>query len=470
MKFARSSGILLHPTSLPGPNGIGEIGPSARKWVDFLAGAGQKIWQILPLGPTGFGDSPYQSFSGFAGNPLMISLDRLLEQGYLKDTDLAGRPGFPADRVHFGAVMQWKFPLLTLAADRFCQSGRERDAFTEFQAAHSGWLDGYVKFMAAKQPYPEVVQRYWQFEFFRQWMDLKRYANDREIRIMGDMPIYVSGDSADHASRPEMFREDFVSGVPPDYFSATGQLWGNPVYDWDAMARAGFQWWVDRFRHTLAMVDLVRLDHFRGFEAFWQVPAGSATAIDGEWASGPGASLFRVLESRLGPLPIIAENLGVITPEVEAIRMQFGFPGMTVLQFAFGADASSSIFRPHNYPREVVAYTGTHDNDTTVGWWNSGAGIETTLSAGQLQQEHEIACRYLRCDGREIHWSFIEAISASVADTVLIPLQDVLGLGSEARMNLPGRSDGNWQWRFEKGMVKSSHAARLKELAELYGR
>jgi 4-alpha-glucanotransferase len=470
VKFPRASGVLLHPTSLPGPNGIGELGPEAYQFIDFLEQAGQRVWQVLPLGPTGYGDSPYQSFSAFAGNPLLISIDRLIEMGYLIADDLRDRPRFPRERVDFGWVIDWKFPLLARAAGRFYAARRETREFDAFLAKHVGWLEKYSRFMAAKQPFSEAAQRYWQFEFFRQWHELKSYANARGIRVMGDLPIYVAGDSADVAYNPELFRQDVVAGVPPDYFSAAGQLWGNPIYRWDVMAELNYDWWVDRFRHTLEQVDFVRLDHFRGFEAYWQVPAGETTAIHGEWVKGPGAKLFEAVEARLGPLPIVAENLGVITPEVEAIRHRFGYPGMSVLQFAFGNDPQAPTFRPHNYPRELVAYTGTHDNDTTLGWWTSTGAGDSTRSAEDIRRERELTKKYLRCDGSEIHWTFIAAILASVAGTVLIPLQDVLGLGSEARMNLPGSGVGHWQWRVLPGEVTSAHAARLKELALLYDR
>ena len=476
VKFPRSSGILLHPTSLPGANGIGELGNEALAFVDFLKSAGQTVWQVLPLGPTGYGDSPYQCFSAFAGNPLLISTDRLLENGYLTRSDLANRPPFPAERVDYGWVIDWKLPLLARAAERFFDSGKERVAFSSFMKKHGWWLDEYARFMADKQPFPEDAQRYWQFEFFRQWCDLKNYANARGIRIMGDLPIYVAGDSAEVKNNPELFQVNshgrplFVAGVPPDYFSATGQLWGNPIYRWDVMRAQGYQWWVARFRHTMELFDFMRLDHFRGFEAYWQVPATEKTAINGEWVKGPGAELFAAVERELGPLPIVAENLGVITDEVEAIRRQFGYPGMSVLQFAFGTDPQAPTFRPHNYPREVVAYTGTHDNDTTVGWWNSTANADSTRSEADIEGEREFTRAYLRTDGREINWTFVETIMASVADTVLIPLQDVLGLGSEARMNLPGRGEGNWHWRFETGALKPQQAARLKQLAALYDR
>jgi 4-alpha-glucanotransferase len=477
VRFPRSSGVLLHPTSLPGPNGIGEIGPEAFRFIDWLASAGQKIWQVLPLGPTGYGDSPYQCFSAFAGNPLLISLDRLLDREYIADADLKGRPDFPRDHVDYGWVIHWKFPVLAKAAGGFFGSKRERAAFDLYCERHARWLDAYVEFMAKKQPdYSEDVHRYWQFEFNRQWCALRDHCENRGIRIMGDLPIYVAGDSADVVSHPELFQLDengtpaVVAGVPPDYFSATGQLWGNPIYRWDRLKETGYRWWIDRFRAVLTQVDMVRLDHFRGFQAYWGVPAGEKTAINGRWVEGPGAEFFAAVEAALGKLPIIAENLGVITPEVESIREQFGYPGMSVLQFAFGTDPQAPTFRPHNYPRELVAYTGTHDNDTTLGWWNSEAGTGSTRSPKDIEEEHEFTKRYLRTDGREINWVFIQTILNSVADTVLAPMQDILGLGSEARMNLPGKPDGNWQWRLAPGSLTPELAARLRQMAEIYDR
>ena len=361
MKFPRSSGILLHPTSLPGPYGIGELGPEAYEFLDFLEGAGQRIWQVLPLAPTGYGDSPYSGFSAFAGNHLLISLDRLLEAGYITRQDLADRPAFPADRVDYGRVMQWKIPILAKAADRFDSSTCNRAAYDAWVAENAWWLGDYVRFITTKLPYRPEVHRFWQFEFFREWADLKKDANGRGIRLMGDVPIYVAPDSADVHAHPEFFKvgengkAEFVAGVPPDYFSATGQLWGNPIYNWKALERTGFRWWIDRFRHTLTLFDLVRLDHFRGFEAYWQVPSTEETAINGEWVKGPGAKLFRAVEKELGPLPVVAENLGVITEEVEALRHEFGYPGMSVLQFGFGTDPQAPGFRPHNYIHELLA-------------------------------------------------------------------------------------------------------------------
>jgi 4-alpha-glucanotransferase len=470
MRFPRASGILLHPTSLPGPNGIGEIGPEAFRFADWLAEAGQKIWEVLPLSPTGYGDSPYQCFSALAGNPLLLSLDELVDRGYLSPEDMGSRPQFPA-RVDYGGVMEWKLPLLAQAANSFLDSISDREAFNSYCHRNAGWLDDFACFMARKQPaFGPNVQRYWQFEFDRQWSALRRYCRKRGIRMMGDLPIYVAGDSSDVVSHPELFRTDVVAGVPPDYFSATGQLWGNPIYRWEKLKDTGYEWWIERFRAALAQVDMVRLDHFRGFEAYWEAPAGETTAIRGRWVKGPGAALFHAVEAQLGKLPIIAENLGVITPEVEAIRQEFGYPGMSVLQFAFGKDPQGPSFRPHNYPRELVAYTGTHDNDTTLGWYNSEGGEDSTRTAADIIAERDFARHYLRTDGGEMNWVFIQTVMASVADTVLIPLQDVLGLGSEARMNVPARPNGNWQWRMLPDALSAENAARLRGLAKVYGR
>jgi 4-alpha-glucanotransferase len=470
MKFPRSSGILLHPTSLPGPNGIGELGPEAYAFLDFLERSGQKVWQVLPLSPTGYGDSPYASFSAFAGNHLLISLEKLISDEYLRPDDLQDRPPLPADHVDYGWVIHWKIPVLAKAAERFHAAGRERKEYKRWVRENAWWLDDYTRFMSAKLPYGEDVHRFWQFEFFRQWRDLKTEANRRGIRVMGDMPIYVASDSADVVAHPELFRKDVVAGVPPDYFSATGQLWGNPIYRWDVLEKNGYTWWIQRFRHTLTLFDMVRLDHFRGFEAYWQVRATEKTAMHGEWVKGPGAKLFGTVENALGPMPIVAENLGVITDEVEAIRHQFRYPGMSVLQFAFGTDPQAPTFRPHNYPRELVAYTGTHDNDTTIGWWTSTGEGDSTRTAEDIRKERDFTLRYLRSDGLEINWVFIQTIMASVADTVLVPLQDVLGLGTEARMNLPGRGQGNWQWRLRAGALTSNISSRLNALATLYDR
>jgi 4-alpha-glucanotransferase len=475
----RTSGILLHPTSLPGPHGIGDFGPEAYRFVDWLADAGQTMWQVLPLGPTGYGESPYALFSAFAGNPLLLSLDALVSEGWLEPADLHHAPDFPLETVDFERVIPWKNGLL-------------RKAFGNFRGALPNWpwLDEYATFMALKHANGGVGWRQWdakkkadpdeiafhrflQSEFFRQWHDLKRYANDRGIRLMGDVPIYVSEDSADVWAHPELFRLDAVSGVPPDYFSATGQLWGNPLYRWDRMEQDDYRWWVERTRAGLEMFDLIRLDHFRGFQAFWEVPAGEKTAVNGKWVEGPGAKLFRALERQLGRIPLVAENLGVITPEVEAIREEFGFPGMAILQFAFGTDPQAPTFRPHNYVRNVVAYTGTHDNDTFLGWWNSQGG-DSTRSTEDIEAEQARARSYFgarRCDETvKINWLAIRALLASVAATVLFPLQDILGLGSEARMNTPAVASGNWRWRAPEGACTPELAKRLREMVEIYDR
>jgi 4-alpha-glucanotransferase len=489
VKFPRSAGILLHPTSLPGPFGIGDLGPEARSFADFLADSGLRIWQLLPLGPTGYGDSPYQSLSAFAGNPLIISPEILAEEGLLAHGELELAPAFPEHTVEFERVIPYKQSLLRRAFERF----RGSPEFDRFCDANSAWLDSWARFSALKnanggvawsQWNPSItadereidIQRFFQYCFARQWQDLKRYCTERRIQIMGDMPIYVAHDSVDVWANPDPFELDehgrplVVSGVPPDYFSADGQLWGNPIYRWDRIARNGFAWWIERFRHTLSVVDMVRLDHFRGFEAYWEIPGGETTARNGRWVKGPGARLFEAAEKALGPLPIVAENLGVITPEVEAIRHQFHYPGMSVLQFAFGSDPQAPTFRPHNYPREVVAYTGTHDNDTTVGWWNSSPAIDSTRTLDDIARERAETCAYLNTDGREISWVFIRTVFASVADTALAPMQDVLGLGSEARMNLPGSTRGHWRWRMRPDAITSGLAGRLRELTGLYDR
>ncbi|MGA2880371.1 MAG: 4-alpha-glucanotransferase [Bryobacteraceae bacterium] len=498
MRFPRSSGILLHPTSLASPHGIGDLGAEARRFVDFLADAGQKLWQVLPLGPTGYGESPYQCFSAWAGNPLLISLERLVEKGWLDASTLENAPDFSEDRVDFERLIPWKTALLQSAAancsdfDDFCRGKQhwldDFALFTALKAEHqgAGWThwetgarDRDPKLLARWREQlagPIAAQKFLQFAFYEQWRELREYARARGVRVMGDLPIYVSHDSADVWVNRQYFHLDaqgnatVVSGVPPDYFSETGQLWGNPIYRWDALAKDGYGWWLDRFRATFEMVDMIRLDHFRGFEAYWEVPSSEPTAVNGRWVKGPGAGLFRAARAKLGELPFVAENLGVITPEVEAIREEFGFPGMAVLQFAFGTDPQAPTFRPHNYPREVVAYTGTHDCDTTVGWWSSAGRGESTRSDEDIRKELDFARRYLNTDGKEIHWTFIRALEASVADTVLIPMQDVLGLGTEARMNQPATLGGNWRWRYRPGVLKPELARRLREMAELYER
>ncbi|HEX7959154.1 MAG TPA: 4-alpha-glucanotransferase [Terriglobales bacterium] len=502
-KFPRSSGILLHPTSLPSRFGVGDFGPAAYHFADFLSRAGQSLWQVLPLGPTGYGDSPYQSFSAFAGNPLLISLELLAEEAWLSRSDLDVFDDLPVIAVDYERVNRLKLPLLGKAYQHF--KTRKPDAFCEFKKTEKHWLDDYALFMALKDAHhgvawvqwePEFVRRdpdalrraqerfseeieahkFVQYIFFLQWKKLRQHCADRRIRIMGDLPIYVAHDSSDVWANPEFFLLDQngnpkrVAGVPPDYFSATGQLWGNPIYNWEKLRETGFQWWIKRFRALFQLFDVVRVDHFRGFQAYWEVPAQETTAIKGQWIKAPGVEVFSAIESALGDLPVVAENLGVITPEVEAIRHRFGFPGMAILQFAFGTDPQGPTFRPHNYTRDLVAYTGTHDNDTIVGWWTSSGAGDSTRTEQDIRDEREYAAGYLNTDGRPIHWAFIRALMASVADTVIFPLQDVLGLGTEARMNTPSKLGGNWRWRFVDDMLTNDICLHLKELTTIYER
>jgi 4-alpha-glucanotransferase len=502
----RRSGILLHPTSLPGPDGIGDLGAGARDFAAFLCAAGQTAWQVLPLVPTGYGDSPYQGLSAFAGNPLLVSLDLLVQEGLLDEGELAKRPDWPERSVDYGAVIAFKGRLLARAAARFFERAspdRRRD-FVRFCAAHREWLPDFALFLSLKEQHggapwwswePEARGRnlaalatlekeleprirehtFAQFAFFEQWSALRAFCRARDIALIGDLPLYLSLDSAEVWRSPDLFHLDasgaptLVAGVPPDYFSATGQLWGNPLYRWPSLAHDGYRFFVERARAALAQVDVVRLDHFRGYQAYWAIPGGAATAIDGAWHEGPGASLFEALREALGPLPFVAENLGVITPEVEALRARFGLPGMAVLQFAFGNDPQGPSFRPHNYERACVAYSGTHDNDTVLGWWAS-AGGDSTRSADDVGREKAQALGYLAASGAQMNWTFIRALLASVAGTVVFPMQDVLGLGSEARMNRPGTAAGNWRFRIASSDLKPATAARLRELSELYGR
>jgi 4-alpha-glucanotransferase len=491
---------------LPGRFGVGDFGPCAYEFADFLLAAGQKLWQVLPLHPTGYGDSPYQCFSAFAGNPLLLSLERLRERGLLGESDLAGAPVFPEDAVDFAAASRFKMPLLRRAAEAFFAAGADRAEYDDFCQRAEPWLEDFSLFMALKDAHrgvawtdweSEIRQRqphamrtwagqlaaeveaikFWQFEFFRQWGELKSYCHQRGIRLMGDIPIYVAHDSAEVWAHPELFHLDeqgrptVVSGVPPDYFCATGQLWGNPIYRWELIEKDGFRWWIERFRGAFALFDLVRLDHFRGFEAYWEVPASEPTAMHGRWVQAPGDGLLTALQKEFGELPIVAENLGVITPGVEALRAKFALPGMSILQFAFGSDPQGPSFRPHNYCRDLVAYTGSHDNDTAVGWWTSEGAGDSTRTAEDVRKEHACARAYLNFgDEAEINWVMIRAVEASVADTVIVPLQDVLGLGSAARMNLPGSMSGNWRWRCRKGALSPALSARLRSLTALYGR
>lgn len=487
-RLPRAAGILLHPTSLPGPNGIGELGDHALRFLDFLARSGIRIWQMLPLGPTGYGDSPYQCFSAFAGNPLLVAVPP-------DDVEFRER------EVDFGHVIPHKRSLLALLISSF----RADERYRAWVSSQSDWLPDYALFMALKDMQGGVAWTDWergaalrepsalevwrerlareihqyeveQFLFFRQFDELKKACASRGIRLMGDLPIYVAHDSADVWSHRALFklREDgrlaVQAGVPPDYFSATGQLWGNPIYDWEAMHETGYAWWIRRVRHAFHLFDLVRIDHFRGFEAYWEVPGDAATAVHGRWAPGPMDALFHAISSALGDLPIIAENLGVITPAVEALRARCGFPGMSILQFAFGTDPEARNFRPHSLTRENAVYTGTHDNDTTVGWWQSTGKGDSTRSAADVEAEKAFARRYLDTDGHEIQWTLIRAALASVSDTAIIPMQDVLGLGSDHRMNLPGRTSGNWRFRFSWDQVTAETTRRLRELVDTYDR
>jgi 4-alpha-glucanotransferase len=493
---------------LPGRFGIGDFGACAYEFADFLSAGGQKIWQVLPLNPTGYADSPYQCFSAFAGNPMLLSLEQLRERGLLQESDLGQAPRFPEESVDYGPVIEFKMTALRRAAQAFFADAAltDREAFDRFCQGAKAWLDDYALFMACKDAHhgtmwtawdapirgrdPEAMSawaakleseirayKYWQYEFFQQWAKLKAYCQARGIRLMGDVPIYVAHDSADVWAHPELFylddegRPTVVSGVPPDYFSATGQLWGNPIYRWDLQAADGYQWWIERFRAALALFDLVRLDHFRGFEAYWEVPGNEKTAINGRWVKGPGEDFLRALQNAFGELPIVAENLGVITPPVEKLRHDFHLPGMSLLQFAFGSDPQGPSFRPHNYGRDLVAYTGGHDNDTTVGWWASSGAGDSTRTAEDVRKEHEVARAYLNFgDDSEINWIMIRAVLSSVADVAIVPLQDVLGLGSKARMNLPGTVSGNWKWRYRAGALRGELSARLREMVTLYDR
>jgi 4-alpha-glucanotransferase len=491
----RSAGILLHPTSLPGPFGIGDLGPAAYSWVDALARARQTWWQVLPLGPTGFGDSPYQSFSAFAGNPYLISPVFLMHDDLLAESDLQGAD-FPVDHVEYGPVIEFKVRLLERAWENF-KAGRApalQEPLEAFGKQQASWLDDYALFMALKDAHdganwyswpPELIRRepralvrararladrislhrFWQFLFFRQWEHVRNYAHSKGIKLIGDVPIFVSGDSADVWANPHLFKLDeerrprVVAGVPPDYFSATGQLWGNPLYNWDVLRGTGFTWWIARIRATLEQVDLIRLDHFRGFEAYWEVPADRPTAEIGEWVQAPGADLFEHVRAALGgTLPLIAEDLGLITAEVEALRDRFALPGMRILQFAFGG-AAEHRFLPHNYDRNTVVYTGTHDNDTTAGW----------LRALSDRERHYLR-RYAPAAEQEEAWGLLRLAWASIADYALAPLQDVLNLGTEARMNLPGRPAGNWRWRFTQEMLRDDLLDRLADVTDVYWR
>lgn len=478
MPFQRASGILLHPTSLASRGGIGDLGPAAHEFVGLLAQARQALWQVLPLGPVGAGNSPYSSTSAFAGNPMLVSLERLAERGWISHERLKELPG-NSSRIDYDEVRTRKLPLLREAAANFLRgaSGDARAPFERFRHANGPWLEGYILFENLRQRHGETSWNQWprelarrdpaalararaemshdldvsaviQFAFFEQWRALHNACRSRGIKIVGDIAIFVNYDSADVWTHPDIFQLDenlnpyVVSGVPPDAFSATGQRWGNPLYRWDVLRSRGFDWWIERVRWSLTTCDILRLDHFRGFEKCWAIPAHEETAVHGQWLDGPMDDLFHALRGALGgELPFIAEDLGIITPPVEALRERLGIPGMRVMQFGFG-DPGAHIYLPHRFNTNTVAYTGTHDNDTLAGWWRSGAS----------ENERRAATAYLGLnssgpDAADVPWAFIRAAETSVADLCVIPMQDVLSLGSEARMNVPSRSDGNWTWR-----------------------
>mgnify|MGYP002777100564 FL=1 len=503
MPSIRASGILLHPTSFPGRFGIGDLGVEAYRFIDFLVESGQQYWQVLPLGPTGYGNSPYMCYSAVAGNPLLISLEILRDEGFLADEDLWHVPEMPSDRVDYDKVSAYKLPFLQKACDNFKANASDvqRTRFAGFCESKAYWLDDYAMFMALKEANaqkswyqwePELVERspaaldqwgrrlnteivfhkFLQFAFFSQWSNIKHYANERAIEIIGDIPIYVAHDSADVWANPQNFCLDpdthepaLMAGVPPDYFSATGQLWGNPVYNWEYLESTNFKWWIQRFEAMLDYVDLIRIDHFRGFEAFWAVELDpdiepeKRTAENGEWIKAPGKEFFETLRTELGKLPILAEDLGVITPEVEELRDEYEFPGMKVLQFAFGSDPGNP-FLPFNFPRNCVVYTGTHDNDTTVGWFNS-----------REQWELDAIRRYFgQLSDEGIQWDLIRLAFSSVANLAILPLQDPLGLDTKARMNFPGKPDGNWEWRYWGGALTPELAGKLKSMVHTFGR
>ena len=488
----RTSGVLLHLTSLPGPHGSGDLGAAARHFVDWLESAGQTLWQVLPLTPPGAGHSPYQSPSAFAGSPWLVDLEDLVRQGWLAARPV---PDFDPQHCDFERVLPYRMAALRQAWQGFCENANQtaRDQLAHFTAQNKDWLDDYALFMLLHERHGEPWTRwpapyaghdaaallalrqqaateigFWSFVQWRfqvQWEELRAHAHARGIHIAGDVPIFVAHHSADVWANASQYLLDeagepsVVAGVPPDYFSASGQRWGNPLYRWDAMAEDGYQWWKRRVRHLMSQVDLVRLDHFRGFESYWEIPATSPTAAEGVWKTGPGLAFFQSLEESLGVLPIIAEDLGIITEAVTALRRECEFPGMRVLQFAFG-DSARNPYLPHNYQPQTVAYTGTHDNDTSVGWWQKASAAERDAARNYLGALVD----------SEFHWAMIAALSQSVANTLLIPMQDVLGLDSTQRMNTPGQASGCWRWRFEWSQTDAALARRLKTMAHAHGR
>ena len=495
--FERSSGILFHPTSLPGKYGIGTLGKEAYAFIDFLKKSKQKLWQIFPLGPTGYGDSPYQSFSSFAGNPYLIDFDLLIEAHLLSEEDL--RDIFFGDNeehIDYGAIYNQKYPLLRKAYENFKSSDNNemKGSLENFKRENSSWLNDYSLYISLKNHFNGLPWNEWaqdiknredgamhhyrneladdieyhnfiQFLFFKQWGDVKRYANENGIKIIGDIPIFVAADSSDAWANPEIFLFDKerkpvkVAGVPPDYFSATGQLWGNPLYNWEKLKDTNYSWWVERVRANLSTCDIIRIDHFRGFEAYWAVPYGDDTAINGQWEPGPGIDLFNAIKSQLGELPIIAEDLGLMTQGVIDLREATGFPGMKILGFAFDSGEEND-YLPHTYTKNCVVYTGTHDNDTLIGWFQKAK-----------EEDRQFARDYLnsRSDD-EIHWDAIRGAWSSVASMAISPVQDFLGLGSEARINTPGVAAGNWQWRLRHGVLTDELAERIAKLTRVYSR
>jgi 4-alpha-glucanotransferase len=495
--FERSSGILFHPTSLPGKYGIGTLGKEAYAFIDFLKKSRQKLWQIFPLGPTGYGDSPYQSFSSFAGNPYLIDFDLLIEAHLLSEEDL--RDVFFGDNeeyIDYGAIYNQKYPLLRKAYENFKSSDNHemRENLEHFKRENTSWLNDYSLYISLKNHFNGLPWNEWahdiknrehgamehykneladdieyhnfiQFLFFKQWGDVKRYANENGIKIIGDIPIFVAADSSDAWANPEIFLFDEerkpvkVAGVPPDYFSATGQLWGNPLYNWQKLKETNYSWWVERVRANLSTCDIIRIDHFRGFEAYWAVPYGDDTAINGQWEPGPGIDLFNAIKSQLGELPIIAEDLGLMTQGVIDLREATGFPGMKILGFAFDSGEEND-YLPHTYTKNCVVYTGTHDNDTLIGWFQKAK-----------EEDRQFARDYLnsRSDD-EIHWDAIRGAWSSVANMAISPVQDFLGLGSEARINTPGVAAGNWQWRLRHEVLTDELAERIAKLTRVYSR
>ena len=495
MKLKRSSGILLHITSLPGNYGIGTMGKEAYNFVDFLVESGQKIWQILPLGHTGYGDSPYQCYSAFAGNPLLIDLQKLVEEGLLDKQDLPDNIYFDDENVDYGKVHNTKYPLLHKAWENHKTSkNRLRNIkFENFCNKNHKWLEDYAFFMALKKQFKGIAWTQWehdikfkkqesvdyyrhqlsddinyyrfiQFLFYKQWLELKSYANLNEIKIIGDIPLFVAFDSADAWSKPEIFDFDenlnpvSVAGVPPDYFSETGQLWGNPLYNWNYLRETGYQWWIDRIEANFTLYDSLRIDHFRGLAAYWAVPFGEETAMNGQWIEAPGGEMLKAVLDALGDLDIIAEDLGVITPDVVELRERFCFPGMKIIQFAFDSGEEND-FMPHTYDKNFVVYTGTHDNDTSLGQYKSSS---------EADKKH--MNEYFHVDKKDPAWSYVKLAWSTVADVALAPLQDILRLDTEARMNFPGTASGNWKWRFTKNMLTVQKSEELLRLTRLFGR